>query len=252
MTLPVSFVSDGLRLAGELHLPSGSGVHPGLVICHGIPAVAFNPEDRGYRDLAERFAMAGFTTLLFNFRGTGLSEGDFDLPGWTRDITAALDHLSTVEAADVTRLFLMGFSGGAAAGICHAAGDMRVAGVVSCASPAHFDDLIDGDALHACISRWREIGILRDPSFPRNLDEWTSGFRTTAPENHIARIAPRPLLILHGDADDVVPVTHARQLFSVAGEPKQLVILPGGAHRLRVDERAMSIAMEWLLAHASG
>lgn len=252
MTRPVTLFSDNLRLAGELHLPPYPGRHPGLCICHDIPAVPYNPEDRGYHDLAARFAAAGFATLLFNFRGAGLSEGDFDMPGWTRDVTAAIDYLSTIDAIDSSRLYLMGFSGGAAACIYRAAYDTRVAAVVSCASPAHFGDLFEGTALNGCLTRWREIGIIRDPSFPHDMDRWAAGFREVAPVAHVNRIAPHPILFLHGDADEVVPVAHARQLFEAAGEPRQLTIIPGGAHRLRVDERAMTIALEWLRSRSSG
>jgi len=252
MAIPVTFSSDNLRLVGELHLPPHPGRHPGLCICHGIPAVPFNPEDRGYHDLAVRFAAAGFTTLLFNFRGAGMSDGDFDMPGWTRDVAAAIGYLSEIDAVDASRLFLMGFSGGAAACIYRAAFDPRVAGVVSCASPAHFGELFEGTAMNGCLTRWREIGIIRDPAFPQDMDRWVSGFREVAPVAHVARLAPRPILLLHGDADDVVPVTHARQLFEAASEPRELTILAGGAHRLRVDERAMSAALEWLRSHSSG
>ena len=46
--------------------------------------------------------------------------------------------------------------------------------------------------------------------------------------------------------DDVVPVKHAEKLFKHAGEPKKLVILEGAGHRLRLEERAVSTALEWL------
>jgi uncharacterized protein len=39
-----------------------------------------------------------------------------------------------------------------------------------------------------------------------------------------------PLLIVHGDADDVVPYELGVRLFNAAKEPKQLLTLPGGAH----------------------
>jgi len=246
MVRPVVLISDGLRLAGELRLPQSAGRHPALIICHGIPAVPFNPDDAGYHDLAARFAAHGWVTLIFNMRGAGLSEGDFDMAGWSRDIGAAIGFLSQEASADPSALYLMGFSGGAAAALHRASLDARVAGVVSCASPAHFRDLIGGDGLSQCIARWREIGIIRDPGFPSNMERWTSGFREVEPVAHVGNLAPRPLLLLHGDSDEVVSVSHAHELFSAARQPKQLTVIPGGLHRLRVDERAMSAAMEWL------
>ena len=252
MKVPITFPSDGLRLAAEIYLPPGSGPVPGLCICHGIPAVRYNPEDTGYADLAARCSAAGFATLRFNFRGAGLSEGDFDMPGWTRDLGAAIGCLLEDNRVDPSRLFLMGFSGGAAACIYRAAEDPRVAGVVSCASPADFEDLLDPRTLAGCLLRWREIGIVRDPAFPPDIDAWAHGFRSVAPVDHVAGIAPRPILFPHGDADEVVPVSHAQRLFHAAREPKALSILPDGLHRLRVDERAMTIAQDWLRSHASG
>jgi uncharacterized protein len=246
MVRPVVLISDGLRLAGELHLPHSAGRHPALVICHGIPAVPFNPDDAGYRALASRFATHGWVTLIFNMRGVGLSQGDFDMAGWSRDAGATIDFLSQEVSVDRSALYLMGFSGGAAAALHRASIDPRVAGVVSCASPAHFRDLVGGHALAQCLTQWHDIGIIRDPAFPSNMERWASGFLEIEPVAHVSRLAPRPLLLLHGDADEVVPVSHAYELFSAAREPKQLTIIPGGVHRLRVDEHAMSMAMDWL------
>lgn len=252
MATPVTFSSDGLTLWGELHAPTGVGPHPALSICHGIPAVPYNAQDTGYHDLAARCAAHGFMTLLFFFRGAGLSEGDFDMGGWSRDVDAAITYLLGFDSVDPSRLFLMGFSGGAAACLHRAACDTRVCGVVSCAAPAHFGDLVEGSALQPCLSRWREIGIIRTPGYPADLDAWVSGFREVAPLAHVAHIAPRATLLLHGDADEVVPVTHAYELYRAAAEPKELMILPDGAHRLRVDERAMTTALSWLHARAAG
>ena len=139
--------SDGLQLVGGLHLPMAAGRLPALCICHGIPAVPFNPEDSGYHDLAARFADLGFVTLAFNMRGAGLSGGDFDMLGWSRDIGSAVAALSDSDFVDPARIFLLGFSGGAAAAIHRAAVDPRVAGVVSCASPADFRALVDEERL---------------------------------------------------------------------------------------------------------
>jgi fermentation-respiration switch protein FrsA (DUF1100 family) len=51
---------------------------------------------------------------------------------------------------------------------------------------------------------------------------------------------------MHGDADAVVPYHHAERLFTLAGEPKELVRIPGGAHQLRRDPRALEALTDWL------
>jgi len=243
----VSFSSDGLKIAGQLRLLDAEAAVPGLIICHGIPAVPFNPEDTGYADLAERFTEEGFATLLFNFRGAGLSEGNFDMRGWARDLTQALSFMADIPGVDASALYVMGFSGGAATALYVAAGDERVAGVISCASPAHFDELTSPEALNNCVAKWREINIIRDRDFPQDLADWTAGFAEVAPVKHIASITPRPVLLLHGDADEVVDVSHAHLLSEAAGEPSELIVLPGALHRLRIDERAMNLALDWLM-----
>ena len=50
------------------------------------------------------------------------------------------------------------------------------------------------------------------------------------PADAAARIAPTPLLIVHGDRDGYFPVDHARQLYEAAHNPKELWIVPGFGH----------------------
>jgi alpha/beta superfamily hydrolase len=92
--------ADGLELRGDLHIPSRDMAYPALCICHGIPATPPDPADKGYALLAERFCDAGFATLIFNFRGTGRSEGNLDILGWTRDLRAAVDLLYSLNEVD--------------------------------------------------------------------------------------------------------------------------------------------------------
>jgi fermentation-respiration switch protein FrsA (DUF1100 family) len=55
-------------------------------------------------------------------------------------------------------------------------------------------------------------------------------FGALKPERAIGRISPRPLLLVHGDADEVIPVGDAERDFAAAGEPKRLWRLAGGRH----------------------
>jgi len=58
--------SDGLELGGEVYVPPAKEVYPAVCLCHGIPATPYDPSDRGYAALAERFCRAGFVTLVFS------------------------------------------------------------------------------------------------------------------------------------------------------------------------------------------
>lgn len=247
-TEKISWKSDGIRIVGETFRPTHRNPpFPALIICHGIPAKVKGPEDGGYPVLAERFCRAGFFVLIFNFRGAGSSEGNFDILGWARDLEGALDFSLADPVVDRRPVWVMGFSGGGAVAIYVAAHRSHVAGLVSCASPAEFKDVFSVQGGKDLLAYSRDVGIIRDPSFPPSVEEWQNHFKTIAPLRWVDRIPPRPLLILQGTQDDVVPVDHGRRLYERVKGKAELFLIEGGGHRLRVDEEAMHKAEEWLI-----
>ena len=73
------------------------------------------------------------------------------------------------------------------------------------------------------------------------------------PPFDLARDLPqvRNLLVVHGEADPVVPVAHAREIHAAAAEPKRIVLQPGGDHLMsdpRHQEEFMRAALRWLTA----
>jgi len=245
----VSLEVGELNLVGEVYFPEAANQPwPALCICHGIPAVPYNSADLGYPALAERFCAAGFVTLIFNFRGAGQSQGNLDILGWTQDLEAAIDFLFSLDEIDRSRLCLLGSSGGAAVSVYVAANDPRVSSVITFACPAEFDFLMDKQQAKPLIDHFRSIGLIKDRDFPPSIDEWLEGFGTVSPIRYIDRISPRPLLLVHGEKDDVVAVEHAFKLFEQAKEPKEIHIIPGAGHRLRFEEEAVATALNWLKA----
>ena len=234
---------DGLNIAGQLYLPDDQIPYPTVGICHGIPAHIPDPADRGYPLLAERICHEGLAVFIFNFRGAGSSGGNFDIRGWTRDLKAVVDYLWALP--EVGYLSLLGFSGGAAVSVDVAAWDSRVSSIAACACPAEFT-LFTKDNMRSAIEHFRSIGVIRDKDFPDSVEQWLGGFRLVSPIDCIAAIAPRPLLLVHGNKDEVVDVSHAHRLYDKAGEPKQLVMIDGAEHRLRQNDRAMTAVINWL------
>jgi len=244
----IRLVSDGLNLAGEVYVPPGDRTHPALCICHGIPTTPYDPSDKGYAVLAERFCCAGFLTLIFNFRGAGRSQGNLDLLGWSRDLEVAIDFLYNLEATDKTQLCLLGFSGGAAVGVYATAHDQRISSLTACASPADFSSLADREKVSSAIQHFRDIGLIRDDAFPPSMETWFNSFETVSPIHWVDKVSPRPLLLVHGDGDGVVPLEHAYRLYQKAREPKELLVIPGAKHRLRFEQRAMVAVLDWFKA----
>lgn len=244
-------IEDGIRLAGLIVTPDGPGPFPGLVLCHGMPAgpqpepgTPPPPDDApDYPAIAARCAEDGFATVAFNFRGSGLSEGDYSPLGWASDLHALLDWLKQHPRVDASRTTLFGSSLGAAVVIYVAAHRPDITAVVTYASPAEMGRRDDPET---AIARMRELGIIRNPEFPPSIDAWNREHEEVNPIRWVGRIAPRPLLLLHGDRDDLVPPESARTLYDHAGEPRGLRILEGAGHRFRREERALGVTLEWL------
>jgi putative redox protein len=100
---------------------------------------------------------------------------------------------------------------------------------------------LEGFLVHA-----RDVGIIKDSNFPASIEEWKDGFRAVRPSDWIGRIPPRPLLIIHGTKDDVVDASHARNLYAQVRGKAEFFLIEGAGHRLRVEQRAMKKAAEWL------
>jgi putative redox protein len=217
----------------------------GLVLCHGFPSgprgAAVSAES--YPQLADRLAAdTGWTVLSFNFRGTGDSEGDFSLGGWMADLQLAVGHLLADEG--VAGVWLAGFSTGGALAICTAAEDPRVSGVAALAAPADFGNWADDP--RRFLDYAREVGVVRHRDFPADVTTWERELREIRAAAVVGKIPPRPLLIVHGSDDDVVPMVDARQLADAADGNVELRVLTGAGHRLRHDPRAIAVLIGWL------
>jgi uncharacterized protein len=238
---------DDISIVGQLFLPDLEVKYPMVCLCHGAPSADLSqPGDGGYPELAEILCRRGLAVYWFNFRGAGDSGGNIDLAGWTRDLQSVLDYLWGLDSFDKSNLSLAGFSVGAAVAIYVASKDNRVSRVIACACPAEITPLNQDDNWQSLINHFREIGAIRDDDFPPSVEEWIANCQRIHPINHIAGIAPRPLLLIHGSEDNTVPVEDAQRLYEKAGLPKQLVIIDGAGHRLRKDKRVIEAVLKWL------
>jgi putative redox protein len=239
--------SGGLRLAGHLAEPAVPArvPPPGLVLCHGFPAGPGGAASSGktYPELADHLAAeAGWAVLTFNFRGTGASEGEFSLGGWLDDLRAAIDHL--IATGGVSGVWVAGSSAGGSLAICEAAEDDRVRGVLTLAAPATFSSwAADPDAF---LAHAREMGVVSDPHHPSDRESWERELSEIRALSVVAKLAPRPLLIVHGTDDETVPLDDARALAEAAGDGVELRVVNQGGHRLRHDPRGVAVLLGWL------
>ncbi|MFH1113290.1 MAG: alpha/beta fold hydrolase [Pseudomonadota bacterium] len=249
---PVRFRAqcDGNDIRGRILFPSEhpSKQYPALIICHGIPGSGAQrpPDDPGYEGLARRFSSLGLATIVFNFRGCGESEGNFDMMGWTRDLEAVVETALNTPHIDPTRLIILGFSGGGAAAIQVAADNDDVFGLAVVGTPAHFK-LFKAEP-EQIVADFRERGLFKDQDFPRDVDKWLQGFEEIEPRRWIAHFKGKHFLVVHGDEDELIPIEHAHDLVDRAPSGiSELAVIPGGVHRLRLDPRCIKILEDWLV-----
>jgi pimeloyl-ACP methyl ester carboxylesterase len=264
----VNFYSDGIRLDGMLYTPEDLG--PGerraaVVLLAGFTYL----KSLLLPDIARMLTAAGYPALVFDYRGFGDSDGPRWrlLPSdQVADARAALTFLADQPQVDPQRLLLVGVSLGGANAIAAGAMDPRVAAVVTISSPGNggrwlrslrryweWDEFLA--RLAADRSRRVRSGestranpleiVPPDPEsesfFERMYTEFpdmrcelpletAEALIEFRPEEQVARLAPRPLLLIHGTADRLVPPDEARALFERAGSPRQLELLPGIGH----------------------
>ncbi len=244
-TLAFTLDSHGVSLDAHLSRPAGIARVPGLVLCHGFPSGPRGAATAGitYPELGLRLTReTGWAVLTFNFRGTGVSGGNFSIDGWRADVAAAVDMLAARD--DVSGVWMAGASTGGALAVVHSADDERIRGVAILGSPATLRHWV-GDAA-AFLVHARNIGIIRDPAFPPDPVAWAAAIASLDPLAAATRLAPRSLLIVHGSDDEVVPIVDARAYAAAAAGHAELRIVQAGGPRLRHDPRAVATLIGWL------
>jgi uncharacterized protein len=240
-----TITSDGLQLAAHFARPAGSsGRSPAVVLCHGFPSGPRGAATSAatYPELADRVARdADWTALTFNFRGTGTSEGDFSIEGWTEDLRAAIGVL----ADDANGVWVVGMGEGGAVAVCEAARDDRVRGVATLGAPISLREWSRDPT--RLIAHARRIGMMHTPGYPADPGAWGREVTALDPRAAARALAPRPLLILHGSVDEVVPPSDARALADAAGSTAELRLVHAAGHRLRHDPRAVAVLLGWLV-----
>jgi putative redox protein len=235
-------------LIGQLALPPGAERGAAaVVLCHGFPSAprGARASGEGYAELAEFLAdETGAAVLTFTFRGCGRSAGDFSLAGWIDDLGVAIDWLTATR--NLVEVGVAGFSAGGAVAFCRAARDERISSVAGFAVPAAFDDW--SNEPRKFLDTCRALGAIRDKEFPTDVAAWSQEFVADNPTRAAAKLGKRPVMLVQGYDDDVVPSTDARALEAAIVQQNgdvEVRMLAGAGHRLRHDPRAIAVLVGW-------
>jgi len=212
--------TDGLMLRGWF-IPTDRPNAPAILYAH-----ATAHDQRSGLSLVSEFHAAGYHVLLFSYRGHALSDGN----GWgftygdaeSKDVDAAVQFLR--ETKGIRRIGAIGHSVGAVSIILSAARNPEI-GAVAAVAPFNSVDEV-----------WHTSRPALMPSFLLDLTlrlaEKRKGFNRNeiSPLEAVHRIAPRPLLVIHGMDDRRITEAQVRRLFEVAREPKALWLVDGATH----------------------
>lgn len=261
----ISFLSENLTIAGSLYLPLSAPIEklPGIILCQGFAGT----KEMLLPAYAEKFAASGFATLTFDYRGFGGSGGE---PGrlvpklQIEDVKNAISYLSTLNEIDPNRIGLWGTSYGSANAIVAASEDQRI----KCLSiQLAFGDgercigtnmtpeekIRFKDTLIKLEEKKRLTGremmvpiskILSDEQskifLQENIDKFPElktkiPFLTILetmnykPEQYLKNLHI-PTLIIGAEKDIVNPISETYSLFTLASEPKELVVIKEATH----------------------
>lgn len=181
---------------------------------------------------------AGFDVLLFDYRGYGQSEGAPDLAGLHLDVEAALDLLIDAPELDTEHVVVFGQSlGGALAvtALAESPNRNRVEALVIEGAFTGYRDMAR--------EKLADLWLTWPLQYPLALTI-DGGYR---PIESIGALSPMPVLLIHGEADKVVPVRHGHDLFEAARQPKSLWLMPKTGHiQALADPRTRTRLVEYL------
>ncbi|WP_082031330.1 alpha/beta hydrolase [Tessaracoccus massiliensis] len=212
---------DGVRIAGWWFDEPGS--ESVLVVAHGHRGTKADMLGIG-PGLFKR----GHSVLLFDFRGSSDSEdGPLSLAFHEQlDLAAAVDFVA-VRRPDA-RIAVVGFSGGASTAILTAAKEPRVEALVLDSPFATLTDVV------AQAFRGRRVPAAPFVPIVALANRLLHGYRfhEVRPIDAIADLPPRPILLLHGTEDQIIPYQHALDLQEAAGgqDAVELVTFEGVYH----------------------
>lgn len=240
MTSSVIQNPSGERL--DLSFHHGSRRDTLVILGHGLTG---NKDRPLLVSLAEGLSQRGWPCMRFSYSGNGLSEGRFEDATITKETADLETILSTVP--DYVRVAYAGHSMGSAVGVLTAARDLRIRALVSLAGMTHTAAFVR-----------REFGNLTpgsdfiwdEPEHPLS-EAFVEDLTAIGDILPAAAALTQPWLLIHGAADDVVPVQDGRDAYKVAVASKEWLEIEGAGHAFEETgrERIVDAMDAWFTRH---
>ena len=198
--------SHGVSINGLVYQPSGKGLHPTLVICHGLPGNEKN------LDLAQAVRRAGWNAVTFNYRGSWGSPGQFSFAHNLEDAASVLAYLREPANAaklgiDPKRIAIAGHSMGGWVAAQTAAQDHRLTGLIliSAADVGAIGAQPRADVVALMADNMESLQGVTPASMADEVIAHSKAFRL---DNTVKGLVGTPFLVLSAN-DGLAPMTDA-------------------------------------------
>ncbi len=239
---------SGDQMAGILGIPDKPN-GAGIVLLH---CFCCTKHHRIMRALAGCLCAGGFTVLRFDFSGNGESGGRIEDATYSKMLDEAGSAVSLLEERGIRRIGIAGHSMGAMLALLAASADERVraVGFISGSSqaarvrevfPQDVVERAEREGSAEAFVYGRSILLKRE--FLLDVERYNVG--------HAVATIGRPLLVVHGGRDEIIPPYHARQMYFWAREPKALVSMDDADHLFRSEthlRELQSHVLSWFSA----
>jgi dipeptidyl aminopeptidase/acylaminoacyl peptidase len=231
------FTFRGHKTLGIFATPAGRKQQkfPAVLMLHGYPGAEKSA------DLQHQLMQRGIASFALHFQGAWGSEGLYRFSTLTAQARAALKHLARKPNIDAKRLAVFGFSMGGWTAIQVGAREAKLKGVVAVAPVGGAEMLIP--AAREFVER---VSVTVKSGSPKAT--W-SDFSRTVKQNDVATAATKikaPLLLLHGDCDEVVPYPISQRILKA--RPQTKFVRARGADHSFLDRRRWLVkrCADWL------
>ena len=234
-------------MVGILHHPAAAKLNAAAILCHGMES---SKESEKLVALGRQLSEKGIMALRFDFACAGESGGKFEeitYSGEVEDLRAAYNFMLKYQP---NKIGILGSSMGGTVALLFTAEEKRVTALVTIAAPFHQEKITERLLTPEEARLWRKRGFVTYHGRRLNVSLLDDVEKIDVPR--AARKISCPVLIIHGDRDDTVPVEEAPELYAELGGPKRLSVLQGADHRLSDPshlQRALAESIDWLTQH---
>lgn len=278
----VTFMSDGLKITGHLCLPDNAPKGKKLACVMVLHGFGSNKGSDNVKIPCKMLNDWGYAALGFDMRGCGDSEGtraNLICLEQVADTRAACTFLQTRPEIDGKKIGVLGSSFGGAVAVYAAGVDQRIGACVSSGgwgngrikfegqhpgkeAWAKFTKMLADGKAHReetgksmMVGRYDIVPIpsslrhnLAEKSHEQFTAETAQSMYDFMADDVVAKIAPRPLLLLHSSVDTVTPTEQSLRMFNLAGQPKDLHLFSETNHFMFAASggRVRPILKDWL------